>query len=1513
MARRKILLIFSGLFIFSSLFLLRFTIAAAVVDFSLGKAGKVSYESRVWVDHTLVYKMLHIGEHIFAEKMELDFVFRRTPFYFEPHLTLTAPIFKIEEATLKDGKSQALPISLLLPSRFLALKLDIQEGLIEFQGDPAPLAFNFESGLAKEDIGMLNLYDASFSLTCQVAQRGSNLAIESDMQGAPLEKMLTFNRFGFSPLKQEWSQEFSKEWNEVTGVIEAHAAGELSSAFELKKLSANVALKDVVLTSVEKGVHFRAKETQASVNFPKGQSHDEPLWKQCEIIAAAKDAEILFYEPSVSRVIGLSECQGSFSSVPGEQPICLLNGEVLYQGASYPLTLEGKGVVHADAFFWMENECKIDTSAFKVAFSSPSQGSYVIQANLHHLEPTVVAMGIEAVSAFHSLPEELSFVKGTLSGQVTGWIKDREITSLQWENVQMSQVEWKGRVSLSHATSFGEIFKEKEWGVKDFTLQMENGTFVLPQGEVTHLNAHLTIQNDIFENSQIKGVFLNIPGEIQLAGPWHEVEASGHFSASISHWLQIPQEGRVEPDLFLDASCKKSCHGYVVTGSFTQEKEELRFGAEFDESISIRQGWFESGLLSSASYLPFLHCFNQTLQVEGNLALSGALMPDRIESTFVTDYLHFGAEKASGEVHERTEGVITFYPKENKITGIVPLKGVALKDEERGLSFEDVTARVVFTNREVHFEKASALCRGIKLVGQADLFFLENDETHFQVATESIRGPMRDLAHLSSKIASWKEEDLSGIFECGKNGFHLFMRQAEGKVSLDWRFKAQFQDLSLPLSQAVRLQKLSFLLEYDSSAQIGAFRNIQAELLGVSKNVYTLASPQLNFSELSRQCEFDFNLKKDAEEVLHVIGLAREVASKQYEFFMAHENNHFFSSRWEKLTFNLHEGTHLTTLEFAPTLKGQYLYSQAAFLSDLGLLSLELSFLESLKKLEGEIGARVQFSAPENFLFEAVSSNLKFDGEVIKEFELKGKKLGDQWILEKLHADDFFVRGSSDQNYCPEWEMRWKDIAVTGDAIFQDGITVQIENIVGLLPETYRLCGLGKSKFHLSPHPVLQDFKLVAFQGNTEVGRISTQQIAYNTQSKKWESPKVEFFGAPQLGQTPLSGFLSFKAAAQSFSFQGMIQKGSITLPGSSFSPKQFIGLYDQDALHLKCQGSLNEVPLRVQAKLAPKQGFAGTVTLQEDKKEEKVAVTFGPKLHCESVKGELSGLKLQLQRKTPAAPFIGHLSVHDGVQASRLFTHDYSLLKEVKRISLSGSWNGDAFEGELKGEEFEFKNHLFHEMTGTIAFDQEHAFLKNISLEDPAGSLMIKQITCEKRGEWQIDIPLLKGQNFRPCLLRKVGGETKEAKPLIIRNLVLSDIHAVVGHASTSLFSHMSGNGSLNFTNAFKKESSLFETPILMLKKLGLDLELFTPTSGEVSCELKDGKIFLTNMKNTYSEGRRSQFYIASDLGPSFIDFLGNVFVNIRMKQDVVLKFAEPFALTIRGTMDKPTYGLTR
>lgn len=66
--------------------------------------------------------------------------------------------------------------------------------------------------------------------------------------------------------------------------------------------------------------------------------------------------------------------------------------------------------------------------------------------------------------------------------------------------------------------------------------------------------------------------------------------------------------------------------------------------------------------------------------------------------------------------------------------------------------------------------------------------------------------------------------------------------------------------------------------------------------------------------------------------------------------------------------------------------------------------------------------------------------------------------------------------------------------------------------------------------------------------------------------------------------------------------------------------------------------------------------------------------------------------------------------------------------------------------------------------------------------------------------------------------------------------------------------------------------------------------------------------------LKDVYSKGKMSKFYLPNNSLPSYIDFDGNLHMQVRMKQyNLIFKLAELFTVTVQGTVKKPTYTLQK
>lgn len=315
-----------------------------------------------------------------------------------------------------------------------------------------------------------------------------------------------------------------------------------------------------------------------------------------------------------------------------------------------------------------------------------------------------------------------------------------------------------------------------------------------------------------------------------------------------------------------------------------------------------------------------------------------------------------------------------------------------------------------------------------------------------------------------------------------------------------------------------------------------------------------------------------------------------------------------------------------------------------------------------------------------------------------------------------------------------------------------------------------------------------------------------------------------------------------------------------------------------------------------------------------------------------ETAEGNFAGLSVHLSRDQELQPIqgqqhlIGEVKVNMNLAASLL---PPVLAEKVIEWELgdgfgvNGRWKlvyNDAkkvqdlyFAGELEGQNCEFNGYQFHALKAQVNYTPQSIDVVNMALHDPSGVLQAEYIRMQegKDGLWSVNCPLIAISEFRPSLLRQTGSLTSPiVKPFVIKQLELRDCQGVLGKTET-----LKGEGWLYFTCPHKKNfyNPLFAIPAEIISRIGLDLTVLNPVIGTIFFEIKEDRIELTKLKDVYSEGKLSKFYLPLNTDEvSYIDFKGNLNVNVRMKQyNLLFKIAELLTVNIGGTLARPTYSL--
>lgn len=231
-------------------------------------------------------------------------------------------------------------------------------------------------------------------------------------------------------------------------------------------------------------------------------------------------------------------------------------------------------------------------------------------------------------------------------------------------------------------------------------------------------------------------------------------------------------------------------------------------------------------------------------------------------------------------------------------------------------------------------------------------------------------------------------------------------------------------------------------------------------------------------------------------------------------------------------------------------------------------------------------------------------------------------------------------------------------------------------------------------------------------------------------------------------------------------------------------------------------------------------------------------------------------------------------------------------------------------FHGDLIGSDFFCKGYQFDYLNAKIDIAPSYVTLRSIEMTDSCGVVYSDraELYQDMNQQWRISIPQLKVNEFQPSLLREMGmNYAPIRKALVIHSITLDNLQGDLANPASLI-----GEGSLYFSNPTRKNhaNNILAIPVEIIRRIGLDTKILTPVKGTIFYAIQNNRIHLTKFKDVYSEGKLSRFFLAENENQSFIDFKGNLNVQIRMKQNnLVFKLTELFVVSIKGTLFDPVY----
>jgi hypothetical protein len=595
-------------------------------------------------------------------------------------------------------------------------------------------------------------------------------------------------------------------------------------------------------------------------------------------------------------------------------------------------------------------------------------------------------------------------------------------------------------------------------------------------------------------------------------------------------------------------------------------------------------------------------------------------------------------------------------------------------------------------------------------------------------------------------------------------------------------------------------------------------------------------------------------------------------------------------------------------------MEGQYSDEEARLEARINFLEMDLSHLNHLPILES-------FLQPD-----FISGMLKGSGTLHAHFD----KTVPRGVDFNLQLNTFLANGRIKSIYFDDI----KNMTVRYDTA--QGLTVRNADIGIKSPENQLMAQLflQEADWNTSDHELLLDG--LRFD-------IPSENIPWAVKILQKQFPdKITDSVADALrsskDQGSLQGILRFSSGEPYSSLRVHLNDGLYHFKGKEYNLTGFVMDYDPFALKVFTEYRYLNRRLRIDAHTSPPDFDEGEMLVSEvaaggTHHPLKILWKMHPQagFYIQKVSGELSGMAFDLVRDP--SKVLSNDYLHLAGKMDINFRKALGMMEDEtaakiaslelgEGYSLNGQWSiGKSrgqplseslyFQGELNGGDFEILGYRFYNLSSQFTYTPEKACIRNLAATDACGNLQIGQVDFYRQGNgfWQTAMPLVSVSEFRPSLLTSARSIPHSARSLVVRSIEIKDIQGLLGDRNS-----FTGTGELIFANPPKRnlQNSILAIPAELLTRIGLDLAVLTPIRGTVLFDIRDGKAILNRFKDVYSKNRLSKFYLADNGFKSYVDFDGNLNLQVRMKQyNIIFKLAELFTFTVKGTLRKPSYAL--
>lgn len=235
------------------------------------------------------------------------------------------------------------------------------------------------------------------------------------------------------------------------------------------------------------------------------------------------------------------------------------------------------------------------------------------------------------------------------------------------------------------------------------------------------------------------------------------------------------------------------------------------------------------------------------------------------------------------------------------------------------------------------------------------------------------------------------------------------------------------------------------------------------------------------------------------------------------------------------------------------------------------------------------------------------------------------------------------------------------------------------------------------------------------------------------------------------------------------------------------------------------------------------------------------------------------------------------------------------------------------AFLGRFSGTLCSLKGYCYDHIAGDCRMNPGQFILQNCLIGDMAFEGGFQSLSVDYENEpAKFHLANFQIENLRPYLLKKDPLEEPSGK----KNLKITQLQIPECSGILSQPESYQGSGFCTFATETRKgiESTPFALPAEILSRIGLNSSIMTPVSGTAIFNIANGRFYISKLKDSYSQGKLSKFYIYNSKEPSYIDFDSNLHLQVRVKHyNLLFKLSEMLTIHVRGSLHKPLYYLQK